>query len=73
MYRTNIACKPAGIFQHVGMVVSMRQFSCDQIAKVFDVTARFPKVHGVPVHVGSVIKYLIKSLEPSLTCILCSA
>jgi uncharacterized protein YcsI (UPF0317 family) len=51
MYRTNRACTPAGRF--VGpMVVSMRPYRRDQIERVTAVTARYPRMHGEPLHVG---------------------
>lgn len=52
MYLTNIDTKPAGIFGGK-MVVSMRPIPHSQIVKTVTVTARVPKVHGAPVHIGS--------------------
>ncbi len=51
MYRTDIACRPAGVF-HGPMVVSMRPLSPAQAVKAVEVCARFPRAHGVPVHFG---------------------
>ena len=51
MYRTNIACRPAGVFRGP-MVVSMRPMTPAQAATATRVCARFPQAHGVPVHVG---------------------
>ena len=51
MYRTNIACTPAGIFSGE-MVVSMRPIKSRDVARVVEISARFPIAHGVPVHVG---------------------
>lgn len=51
MYRTNIACRPAG---HLSgpMVVSMRPVPAGQVSDAVRITARYPAVHGAPVHVG---------------------
>ncbi len=51
MYRTNIACAPAGRF-HGPMVVSMRPMTLDQAEHAARITAEFPRVHGAPIHVG---------------------
>ncbi len=51
MYRTNIKCRPAGVF-HGPMVVSMRPMTPAQAATATRICANFPKAHGVPVHVG---------------------
>jgi uncharacterized protein YcsI (UPF0317 family) len=51
MYRTSIACRPAGIFSGP-MVVSMRPIPRPLIARAVTVTARYPMAHGAPVHVG---------------------
>ena len=51
MYRTNIACKPAGPFAGP-MVVSMRPFKPAQAIRAVQITSRFPSVHGAPVHLG---------------------
>eukprot|EP01040_Poterioochromonas_malhamensis_P018456 gene18456-21561_t len=52
MYRTNIPCKPAGVF-HGNLVVSMRPFKPSEVAKAVEITARYPRVHGAPVHIGN--------------------
>ena len=52
MYRTNIACTPAGRFSGE-MVVSMRPIRSRDVAKVVEICARFPQAHGTPVHVGN--------------------
>src|SRR5438552_18925417 len=51
MYRTNIACRPAGGF-HGPMVVSMRPLTPTQAVTATRVCGRFPRAHGVPVHFG---------------------
>ncbi len=51
MYRTNIACQPAGRLSGP-MVVSMRPMPANKVVRAVQVTSRFPSVHGAPVHVG---------------------
>lgn len=51
MYRTTIACRPAGRL-HGEMVVSMRPIPAGQVALATTISARFPDVHGAPVHIG---------------------
>jgi uncharacterized protein YcsI (UPF0317 family) len=51
MYRTNIACHPAGIFAGP-MVVSMRPLLPAQAESAARICARFPRAHGAPVHTG---------------------
>ena len=51
MYRTNIACNPAGRFNGP-MVVSMRPFQPADAIRAIQITSRFPAVHGAPVHIG---------------------
>ena len=53
MYRTNIPCSDAGIFKGNFMVVSMRPFRSSDVVKIVEITSRFPKVHGSPVHIGN--------------------
>jgi uncharacterized protein YcsI (UPF0317 family) len=52
VYRTNVPCQPAGIF-HGPLVVSMRPIPTDLVASAVRITARYPAVHGAPVHIGS--------------------
>jgi uncharacterized protein YcsI (UPF0317 family) len=52
MYRTDVACTPAGRFSGE-MVVSMRPIRSRDVAKVVETCARFPQAHGTPVHVGN--------------------
>ncbi len=52
MYRSNVACKPAGRF-HGPMVVSMRPIPASMVDRAIAITGRFERVHGVPVQVGS--------------------
>ena len=51
-YRTNRACAPAGRFTGP-LVVSMRPIPAEKVALAVQVTSRFEKVHGAPVHVGA--------------------
>ncbi len=51
MYRTSIACVPAGRFAGP-LVVSMRPFRPAAAIRAIQITSRFPSVHGAPVHIG---------------------
>jgi uncharacterized protein YcsI (UPF0317 family) len=51
MYRTSIACVPAGVF-HGPLVVSMRPLKPADAIRAVQITSRFPSVHGAPVHLG---------------------
>ena len=51
MYRTNIACVPAGVFSGP-LVVSMRPMKPADAIRAVQITTRFPSVHGAPVHLG---------------------
>ncbi len=51
MFRTNIACFPAGPFAGP-MVVSMRPLRPADAIRAIQITSRFPSVHGAPVHLG---------------------
>ncbi len=51
MYRTNIACRSAGIFAGP-MVVSMRPLTPAQAEAATRICQRFPLAHGAPLHVG---------------------
>ena len=51
MYLTDIDCAPAGRFRGK-MVVSMRPFSPADAVKAVQITSRYPRVHGAPVHLG---------------------
>ncbi len=52
MYRSNIATQAAGVFGGP-MVVSMRPFKVAEAIRAIEITSRFPKVHGAPVHMGN--------------------
>ncbi len=49
MYRTNIACQPAGPF-HGPLVVSMRPMTRAQAGVAAEICRHFPRAHGEPVH-----------------------
>ncbi len=51
MYRTNIACQSVGPFGGT-QIVSMRPMSIEQSETAFQLTSRYPKAHGAPIHVG---------------------
>jgi uncharacterized protein YcsI (UPF0317 family) len=51
MYRTNVDCRPAGSLGGP-LVVSMRPIPAALVATAVRVTARYPAVHGAPVHIG---------------------
>ncbi len=52
MYRTNRPTAPAGRF-HGPLVVSMRPIPAALVPLAVQVTSRFERVHGAPVHVGA--------------------
>ena len=62
MYITNFQCRPAGIFSGP-LVVSMRPIPRDLVEKAVRVSARFPAVHGAPVHIGDPSLIGISSLD----------
>lgn len=51
MYKTSIECKPAGRFRGP-LVVSMRPLGRSDAIRSVEITSRFPKAHGSPVHIG---------------------
>jgi len=51
MYRSNVATAPAGPFAGP-LVVSMRPLSAADAIRAVQITARYPAVHGAPVHLG---------------------
>ena len=52
MYKTNIACESAGVFEGP-MVVSMRPIPNDQVVKSALITGEMPRVHGAPIQIGN--------------------
>jgi uncharacterized protein YcsI (UPF0317 family) len=51
MYLTNIETEPAGPFRGP-MAVSMRPLSPANARRAVEITSRYPKAHGAPVHIG---------------------
>lgn len=51
MYKTNIACTPAGPYKGQ-IVVSMRPMSPADAIRAIEITSQMPQVHGAPVHFG---------------------
>ncbi|CAD7697751.1 unnamed protein product [Ostreobium quekettii] len=68
MYKTNIACHPAGPFSGP-MVVSMRPLGRSDVMRAAELTRRFPKAHGGPVHIGDPSSIGITDLDrPDFGC-----
>lgn len=51
MYLSNIPCASAGRISG-NMVVSMRPIPATQVSQAVQITAKMPRVHGAPVHIG---------------------
>jgi uncharacterized protein YcsI (UPF0317 family) len=51
MYRTSVDTVPAGRFRGK-LVVSMRPFKPADAIRAIEITSRYPRVHGSPVHLG---------------------
>lgn len=51
MYRTSIDTASAGRFRGK-LVVSMRPFKHADAIRAIEITSRYPRVHGAPVHIG---------------------
>ena len=62
MYVTNRRCVPAGRFEGP-LVVSMRPFAPGDIQRAAEISARFPAMHGGPVHVGDPAVLGIEDLD----------
>jgi uncharacterized protein YcsI (UPF0317 family) len=62
MYRTNIACRPAGIFRGP-LVVSMRPMTPAQAVAATRICTRFGRAHGTPVHLGDPTALGIRDLS----------
>ena len=52
MYRTSVDTAPAGCFRGK-LVVSMRPFRPADAIRAIEITSRYPRVHGSPVHLGN--------------------
>jgi uncharacterized protein YcsI (UPF0317 family) len=62
MYRTNIACRPAGRFAGP-MVVSMRPLKPDAALLATRICTKFPLAHGAPIHFGDPAAIGIKDIS----------
>ena len=62
MYRTNIACKPAGRFSGP-LVVSMRPLRPNLAVRATQICSRFPRAHGAPVHIGDTAAIGIREIS----------
>jgi uncharacterized protein YcsI (UPF0317 family) len=62
MYRTNVACRPAGVFRGP-MVVSMRPLTPARAIDAVRICGRFPRAHGTPVHLGDPAAIGIRDLD----------
>lgn len=62
MYRTTIPCKAAGRFQGP-LTVSMRPMTPAQAIRAVQICGRFPRAHGVPVHIGDPQTIGIRQLD----------
>ena len=62
MYKTNIKCQTAGIFNG-NMVVSMRPYTSSDMIQASTITAQYPKVHGAPIHSGDPSKIGITDIS----------
>jgi uncharacterized protein YcsI (UPF0317 family) len=62
VFRTNVPCRPAGVF-HGPLVVSMRPIPAHLVAAAVQISGRYPAVHGAPVHVGAPEALGIRDLD----------
>jgi uncharacterized protein YcsI (UPF0317 family) len=62
MYRTSLDTVPAGPFRGK-LVVSMRPFRPADAIRAIEITSRYPRVHGSPVHLGDPRLIGIEDLE----------
>lgn len=62
MYKTNIACRTAGAFS-APLVVSMRPLAASDVIRAVQITSRFSKAHGTPIHFGSPEEIGITNLD----------
>jgi len=61
MYKTNIECEKAGIFEGP-VVVSMRPLKRSEVVRAVQITSRYPGVHGAPIHIGAPEEIGIKDI-----------
>jgi uncharacterized protein YcsI (UPF0317 family) len=52
MYKTNIQCKPVGVF-NCPMIVSMRPVPKERVQDAIEITKTFTETHGEPIHTGN--------------------
>ena len=62
VYTSAMDCAPAGPFAGP-MVVSLRPVPNDQVARVSEITSRYPATHGGPVHIGDPAEIGITDIE----------
>lgn len=62
IYRTSMPTRSAGPFAGP-VVVSMRPFSRTDACRAVEITSRYPKMHGAPIHVGDPSHIGIEDLE----------
>ncbi len=62
VFRTSVPCTPVGEFAGP-LVVSMRPIPADRVDEAHAITARFPRVHGAPVHAGDPSEFGIADLS----------
>jgi uncharacterized protein YcsI (UPF0317 family) len=62
MFLTNIDCEPAGIFSG-RMLVSMRPMLPSHAIRAIQISSRFPRTHGAPVHFGDPSTIGIASID----------
>lgn len=62
MYKTNIPCEPAGVFEGP-VVVSMRPMTPEHAKIAKEITDRFPNVHGGPIQIGDPEKIGIRNIN----------
>jgi len=62
MYRTSVDTEPSGRFRGK-LVVSMRPFRPADAIRAIEITSRYPRVHGAPVHIGFPEKIGIDDLK----------
>jgi uncharacterized protein YcsI (UPF0317 family) len=51
IYVSTIQCRPAGVFSGP-MMVTMRPIPPHLVSRTVQITSRFPRTHGAPVHIG---------------------
>lgn len=52
LYKTNVEVLPVGIFRGT-IIASMRPIPKEKVTRATVITARYPRVHGGPIHIGS--------------------